>query len=121
LRRPACASQGDYAPSTALLCQVAEASVREYWSEESGINAALTGVPTHRPTKAERERVGRGLEELQQRLRPNNAAAAIAAAEARLKQQPQPVAIAVTEALKQAMRERDQLEQWRSEQRGGGK
>jgi len=109
-----------YAPSTAQLCQVAEASVREFWREESRINAALTGVPTHRPTEAERERVGRRFEELQQRLRPNNAAAGIAAAEARLKQ-PQPVAIAVTEALKLAMRERDELEQWCSAQCGGGK
>jgi hypothetical protein len=109
-----------YAPSTAQLCHVAEALVREYLREESRINTALNGVPTHRPTKAERERVGRGLEELQQQLRPNNAAAIAAAAEARLKQ-PQPVGLAVTGALKQAMRERDELEQWRSEQMRGGK
>jgi hypothetical protein len=102
-----------YAPSTAQLCHVAEASVREYWSEESRITAALAGVPTHRPTEAERKRVARGFEELQQQLRPNDAAAA--GAEARLKQ-PQPIAIAVTDALKQAMRERDELEQWRSAQ-----
>ena len=104
-----------WAPSTAQLCQVAEASMREYWSEESRIHAALTGVPAHRPTEAERKQIGQGFEELQQRLRANSAATAIAAAEARLKQ-PQPIAIAATEALKQAMRKRDELEQWRSGQ-----
>jgi hypothetical protein len=106
-----------YAPSTAQLCQIAEALVRNYWREEARINAALTGIPAYRPTNAERERVSRRFEELQQELKRNNAAALVAAAEARLKQQPQPIEMSVTEALKQAMRERDECEQWRSEQR----
>jgi hypothetical protein len=72
-----------YAPSTAQLCHVAEASVREFWSEESRITAALTGVPSHQPTEAERERVARGFEELLRQLRPNNAATSAAAVEAR--------------------------------------
>ena len=99
-----------YAPTTAQLCPVAEASVGEYWREEFRINAVLDGVPAYRPSQEERDRVGRGFEELQQRLRPNNAAAAAAA---RLKQ-PQPIATAVSSALKQAMREHDELEQWLS-------
>jgi hypothetical protein len=107
-----------YAPTTAQLCPVAEASAREYWREEVRINAVLNGVPAYRPSQEERERVTRNFERLQQELRPNKAAAAAAAAEARLKQ-PQPIAIAASDALKQAMRERDELEQWLSGQRGG--
>jgi hypothetical protein len=106
-----------YAPSTAQLCHIVEASVAEFWDEERRITAALTGVPAYRPTEAERERVVRGFEELQQQIRPDSAAAAAAAAKTRLKQ-PQPIAIAVTDALKQSMRERDELEQWRSGQSG---
>jgi hypothetical protein len=104
-----------YAPTTAQLCPAAEASAREYWREEVRINAVLDGVPAYQPNQEERERVTRNFERLQQKLRPNKAAAATAAAEARLKQ-PQPIAIAVSGALKQAMGERDELEQWLSGQ-----
>jgi hypothetical protein len=107
-----------YAPSTAQLCHIVEASLTKFWCEERRITAALTGVLAHRPTKSEHERIVRRFEELRQQMRPNNAAAAAAAAGARLKQ-PQPIGIAVTEALKQSMRERDELEQWRSGQCGG--
>jgi hypothetical protein len=104
-----------FAPTTAQLCPVAEALVGEYWREELRINAVLQGIPAYRPSQEERERVGQRFEELQQKLRPNKAAAATYAAEARLKQ-PQPLAIAVSSALKQAMRERDELKQWLSGQ-----
>jgi hypothetical protein len=104
-----------YAPSTAQLCRLAEASVREYWREEHRINAALNGVPVHRSSEEERERVTQGFKRLQQELRPT-AAAKIAAAEARLKQPLQPIATAVSPALERAMRERDEFEQWRLSQ-----
>jgi hypothetical protein len=60
-----------YAPSTAQLCHVIEASVAGFCREERRITAALNGVPTPRPTDAERERVTRGFEELVQLLKPN--------------------------------------------------
>ena len=40
-----------YAPSTAQLCQLAEASVRDYWREQLRINAALNGTPAYQPPK----------------------------------------------------------------------
>jgi hypothetical protein len=108
-----------YAPSTAQLYRLAEASAVKYWDEEQRIFAVINGVPAHRPSHEERKRVAREFEQLQQELRPNNVAAQITAAEARLKQ-PIPIAIAVTDAFKQAMRERDELEQWCSGQCGTG-
>jgi hypothetical protein len=104
-----------YAPSTAQLCRLAEASVQKYWHEENRIIAALNGIPEYRPTEEERERVIQGFKRLQQEL-SDNAAAEIAAAEARIKQPLQPIATAVSPALDQAMRERDESEQWRLSQ-----
>jgi len=53
-----------YAPSTAQLCSVAEAPVREYWREQQRISAALNGVPAYRPTEEERARVQDGFGQL---------------------------------------------------------
>src|SRR5262245_48217427 len=102
-----------YAPSTAQLYRLAEASVVKYWDEEQRIFAVLNGVPVHRPSQEERKRVAREFEQLRQELRPNNVAAQIAAAEARLKEPLQPIGTAVSPALERAVRERDELEQWR--------
>jgi len=100
-----------YAPSTAQLCHVIEASVAEFYRQERRIEAALNGVPAYRPTEEERERIAQGFKRLQQDLRPNNSGAQRAAAEARLELQP--IATTVSPALKQAVRERDEFEQWR--------
>ena len=96
-----------YAPSTAQLCRLAEGLVYELWREERRITDVLNGIPRYRPSKEERERVSRGLEELRERVRPKKRAAAA-------KQPLQPIGKSVSPALEQAMRERDELEKWRA-------
>lgn len=59
---------GAFAPSTAQLCQLAESSVHEYWREEQRINEVLNGTPEYQPTEEERERIGKGLDELTAKL-----------------------------------------------------
>jgi hypothetical protein len=92
-----------YAPSTAQLCPVAEAPVREYWREEHRINATLNGVPARRQTEEERARVNKGFNELLTALRPPR--------EQRSKPL-EPIGKSVSPALKRAIRERDELEEW---------
>jgi hypothetical protein len=90
-----------YAPSTAQLCQLAEASVRDYWREELRINAALTGTPAYQPTKEERERVSEGFAELITKIRPTR--------EQRSRSL-QPIGASISPVLKQALREREDLD-----------
>jgi hypothetical protein len=100
-----------YAPSTAQLCHLVESMVQVHRTEEKRIREVLfNSVPRYVPSKAEREAIIKGFEQLHQDLRPSNRAA-IAAAKARLKQPLQSVAGAVSPTLKQAMQKRDELEQ----------
>jgi hypothetical protein len=81
--------------------------MREYWWEEQRISAALNGVPAYRPTEEERARVQDGFGKLLADLRPKR----------EQQSKPlQPIGTSVSPALKQAIRERDELEQWLSGQ-----
>jgi hypothetical protein len=89
-----------YAPSTAHLCRVAEASVHEHWCEEIRINAALNGIPVYVPSEEERKRVEQGFKTLtaylthQSRKQP--------------KQWMQPISVAASEALKRTLLEQEE-------------
>jgi hypothetical protein len=93
--------QGVFAPSTAQLCQLAESSVGRYWREEHRINDVFNGTPAYRPTEEECERVGKSFVELTARITP------------RRQQRSRPlqaIGASVSPALKQALREREELE-----------
>jgi hypothetical protein len=90
-----------YAPSTAQLCQLAEASVRDYWREQLRINAALNGTPAYLPPKEERERVSAGFAELTAQITPKREQRSASL---------QPLGASVSSALKHAICEREELD-----------
>jgi hypothetical protein len=93
--------QRAFPPSTAQLCQVAESSVRHYWREEHRINNVLNGTPAYRPTEEESERVMKRFVELSARFTSRRE---------RRSRPLQPISASVSPALRQMLREREELE-----------